>query len=80
MTVRLLPLFLLTATTMWAAPEGNLHISISLQALQKLDALASHKIESMEDAAAYVRESVALCVYGSSPIIPHNRHVPFLSG
>lgn len=59
-------LVILAAATMWAAPDGGLHISISLQSLQQLDVLASGKIESLDDATAYVRKSAALCVLGDS--------------
>ena len=55
---------ILAVAAMWAAPEEDLHISISLQALQQLDALASQKIQSKDDALAYVRKSVALCALG----------------
>ncbi len=44
--------------------ESGPHLSISFQVLQQLDALASDKIESLEDATAYVQKSAALCVFG----------------
>jgi len=47
---------------MWA--QSGPHLSIGFQSLQKLDALASGKIENLDDASAYVQKSAALCVFG----------------
>jgi hypothetical protein len=53
------PLLLLTPALMLATPGVNLYISF--QSLQQLDALASSKIRSLEDATSYVRQSAVLC-------------------
>jgi hypothetical protein len=55
-------LILLLPMAMWT--ESGMHLSITFQGLQKQDVLASGKIENLEDAATYVRESTALCVFG----------------
>lgn len=50
---------LLTSIVMSAAPGMNFHISV--QSLGELDALASHRMDRLEDATAYVRKSAAVC-------------------
>jgi hypothetical protein len=64
----LLPLLLLASALIPATPGVSLHISF--QSLQKLDALASGKIESLGDATSYVRQSAALCGAADPASVP----------
>lgn len=64
----LLPLLLLAPALVLANPGVSLHISF--QSLQQLDALASSKIESLDDATSYVRQSAALCGAADPAFLP----------
>jgi hypothetical protein len=55
---------------MLAAPSIGLHVS--LPALQQLDALSSDKIESLDDASAYVRKTAVICGTSDPSLLPGN--------
>ncbi len=50
---------LLLAPALLALPAGGPHLFLSFQGLQRLDAISASRIESPEDAVAYVRNAAA---------------------
>lgn len=61
-------LLLLAPVVLWASPEVNPHVDFN--ALRQLDAVSSGKIESLDDATAYVRKSATLCGVTDSALLP----------
>jgi len=61
-------LLVLAPVATWALAQGSPRVDF--EALRQLDAVSSGRIESLDDATAYVRKSAALCDAADSRLVP----------
>jgi hypothetical protein len=62
---------LLLAPALLALPAGGPHLFLSFQALKQLDAISASRIESPEDAVAYVRNAAAQFGIAGPALLPN---------
>lgn len=60
----------LAPVMVWGLPQVNPHIDF--EALKRMDAVSSARLENLSDAAAYVRKSAALCGVTSPTPVPED--------